>query len=145
MAEAVVFRETQRMRQVWIWLLLGVIGVSGLAAGSGAGLVVAVPVAALFYAIRLTTEVREDGVYVRFAPFHRSFRRIPFDEIEEAEATEFGLLTYGGIGIRWTLNTVAYMTDRGSGVKLHRNAAKSVVVGSQRTDELLAAIDARSE
>ena len=99
------------------------------------------PSAAFLYSIRLVTEVRTDGIYVRFAPIHRSFRRLPIDEIERVERTEFGLLTYGGIGIRWTPDTVAYMTTKGSGIKITRQDAKSVVIGSQKTSALLKAID----
>jgi len=105
------------------------------------GLFVILTVAALFYTIHLTTEVRNDGVYVRFAPIHRSFRRLPFDQIEQVERTEFGVLTYGGIGIRWTPNATAYMTKQGSGIKIHRKNAKPVVIGSQETTALLKAID----
>ncbi|MFC7057117.1 hypothetical protein [Halovenus salina] len=85
--------------------------------------------------------MRSDGIYVRFAPVHRSFRRLPFDGIERVERTEFGLLTYGGIGIRWTPNTVAYMTTWGSGIKIDRENAKSIVIGSQDPSVLLETID----
>lgn len=136
----VSYRETQRMRQPWIWLLLGAIGVVTIPVGSVIALATLVAVGVLFLAIRLTTEVRDDGVYVRFAPFHRSFRRIPIAEIERVETTNFGVLTYGGIGIRWVPDTIAYMTDRGEGVEIHRRNVKSVVVGSQHADELALAI-----
>lgn len=129
------------MRQPWLWALLGVVGIVLLATGTVAGLVIVLPVVALFYVIRLTTEVREDGIYVRFAPFHRSFRRIPFADIERVERTTFGALTYGGLGIRWTPNTVAYMTKRGTGVKLHRANDKAIVIGSQDAETLAATID----
>lgn len=135
-----LFRETQRMRQPWIWLLLSATGVITIPVGSVIALAALAAVGVLFLAIRLTTEVREDGVYVRFEPFHRSFRCIPFPDIERVETTNFGVLTYGGIGIRWTPSTIAYMTDRGEGVKIHRRNAKSVVIGSHHADELAAAI-----
>jgi len=141
MSQDPLFRETQRLRQPWIWVLLTLASVPTLVFSSVVGLLGILTVAAFFYSIRLTTEVRTDGVYVRFAPIHRSFRRIPFDEIERVDRTEFGLLTYGGIGIRLTANTVAYMTTRGSGIKIDRESAKSVVIGSQRTSELLQTID----
>jgi hypothetical protein len=141
MAQDPPFRETQRMRQPWILALLALTSVPALVFGSVVGLVVILTVAAFLYSIQLITEVRADGIYVRFAPIHRSFRRFSFDHIEQVERTEFGLLTYGGIGIRWTANTVAYMTTRGSGIKIDRENAKSVVIGSQETSELLKTID----
>lgn len=141
MAQDPLFRETQRMRQPWLWALVALTSVPSLVLGSVVGLVVILAVAAFVYSIRLITEVRPDGIYVRFAPVHRSFRRLPFDQIEQVERTEFGLFTYGGIGIRWTANTVAYMTTRGSGIKIDRENAKSVVLGSQDPSELLETID----
>lgn len=141
MAEEPLFRETQRIRQLWIWALLALAGVSTLAFDSVIGALVILTVAGLLYSIQLTTEVRPDGIYLRFAPIHRSFRRLPFDRIERVERAEFGLLTYGGIGIRWTPNTVAYMTTRGSGIKIDRKNAKSVVIGSQDLSALLETIE----
>jgi hypothetical protein len=141
MTQEPLSRETQRMRQPWIWAFLGLVSVPALVFGSVVGLLVILTVAALFYSIQLITEVRIDGIYVRFAPIHRSFRRLPFDQIERVERAEFGLLTYGGIGIRWTPDTVAYMTTQGSGIKIDRENAKSVVIGSQETSALLKTID----
>jgi len=141
MSQDPLFRENQRLRQPWIWVLLTLASVPTLVFSSVVGLLGILTVAAFFYSIQLTTEVHTDGIYVRFAPIHRSFRRLPFDQIEQVDRTEFGLLTYGGIGIRWTANTVAYMTTRGSGIKIDRESAKSVVIGSQRTSELLQTID----
>ena len=141
MAQDPPFSETQRVRQPWIWTLLVLASVPALVFSSVVGLLVILTVAAFLYSIQLITQVRTDGVYVRFAPIHRSFRRLPFDQIEQIERTEFGLFTYGGIGIRWTANTVAYMTARGSGIKIDRENKKSVVIGSQETSELLETID----
>ena len=141
MTQEVLFRETQHMRQPWIWALLGLASVPALVFGSVVGLGVLLTVVGLIYSIQLITEVRADGIYVRFAPIHRSFRRLPFDQIERVERTEFGLLTYGGIGIRWTPDTVAYMTTRGSGIKIDRENAKSVVIGSQEPSALVNTID----
>jgi hypothetical protein len=141
MTQEPLFRETQRMRQAWIWALLALTSVPVLVFSSVVGLIVILTVAAFIYSIQLNTEVRMDGIYVRFAPIHRSFRRLPFNQIEQVERTEFGLLTYGGIGIRWIPGTVAYMTTLGSGIKIDRENAKSVVIGSQQTSALLETIN----
>lgn len=140
MSTSPIFEETQRFGQLWLWLLIGAIGIVSVIASVGVGLIVVGAVVVFFGFVQLTTEVREDGVYVRFAPIHRSFRHIRFDEIESCEVTDFGLLTYGGIGIRWTPSTIAYMTTRGKGIGLQRDGEKSVMIGSQRADELAEAI-----
>lgn len=140
MGTSAIFEETQRFGQLWLWLLIGAIGIVSVITSVGVGLIIVGAVVVFFWLVELTTEVREDGVYVRFAPVHRSYRHIRFDDIESCEVTDFGLLTYGGIGIRWTPSTIAYMTTRGKGVKLQRDGEKSIVIGSQRADELSAAI-----
>jgi hypothetical protein len=141
MTQEPLFRETQRIRQPWIWALLALTSVPVLVFSSVVGLILILTVAAFIYSIQLNTEVRMDGIYLRFAPIHRSFRRLPLDQIEQVERTEFGLLTYGGIGIRWIPGTVAYMTTLGSGIKIDRENAKSVVIGSQQTSALLETIN----
>lgn len=129
------------MRQKWLWALIGLTGLLLLVLDVLIGLVTLLPVAGLLFIIRLTTEVREDGVYVQFAPIHRSFRRIPVDQIQRVEVTEFGLLTYGGIGLRWTPTAVAYMTERGSGISISRKNSKSVVIGSQDAETLARTVE----
>lgn len=49
-----------------------------------------------FWILRLITEVHPDGVYVRLAPMHRSFRHIPTSGIETVTVTTYSPATYGG-------------------------------------------------
>jgi hypothetical protein len=137
------------MRSKWSRAFIAVIGVvslswssvNGVVWGTVIGLVVLLLTAALLYSIRLTTEVREDGVYIQFAPFHRSFRRIPSAQMERVEAIETGLLTYGGIGIRWNPNTIASVNSRWSGIKIDRPDPKSMLIGSQDAEKLAQTVD----
>jgi len=143
------FREVQRVRRSVFGVLLGAQAVIALAGvvrdrrtaraalrrllGVGA-------VALLLGSIRLYTEVRDDGVYVKFAPLHRSFRRIRFGDIEDVQAAGYSPLRYGGWGIRWRPSGVAYTVSGTSGVRLERTNGTSAFVGSDRPDELLAAV-----
>ncbi|NEU56403.1 hypothetical protein [Halorussus sp. MSC15.2] len=88
--------------------------------------------------------VREDGIYVEFAPFHRSFRRIPFSDLADVQETGYGPLRYGGWGIRWSPSGVAYTASGRSGVRFERTDGKSTFVGSDRPDELVAAVQEAS-
>ncbi|GAA0677586.1 hypothetical protein ACFQDG_08645 [Natronoarchaeum mannanilyticum] len=145
------FRETQRFRQPWLWgLLLGVTllvggslyveGASG--PGAAIGLAVVVAVLVLFAVAKLTVEVRDDGVRIRFFPLHLSARRVPLGEIERAEAVEYSpIRDYGGWGIRWTGGGKAYNVSGSEGVRLDRRDANELLIGSQRADELEAAIE----
>jgi len=120
MAKTPLFREVQRFRQPWLWALLGSIALLMLVLGpiSWGGLLAVGAVAALVYSLRLRTEVRADGVYLKMWPIHRSVRRIPWSDVERYEATQYSpLREFGGWGIRWAPGKIAYNVsgNRGSG------------------------------
>ncbi|AUV82252.1 hypothetical protein C2R22_11865 [Salinigranum rubrum] len=139
-----VFREVQRFRQPWLWALLGGIALFTLVLGpiSWPGLVVVGATAALLYGLRLETEVRVDGIYFKMWPFHRSFRRISWAEIERYESKRYGpLREFGGWGIRWAPGKIAYNVSGNRGVWIERTTGRGVLIGSQRTEELVGTID----
>ncbi|MFC7137697.1 hypothetical protein ACFQRB_17005 [Halobaculum litoreum] len=109
---------------------------------SWVGLLIVGAVAALVYSLRLQSEVREDGVYVKMWPIHRSFRRFPWAEIEHYEATSYGpLREFGGWGIRWAPGKIAYNVSGTEGVLIERTDGRTVLIGSQRASEFVRGID----
>lgn len=62
MTQEPLFRETQRMRQPWIWALLALTSVPVLVFSSVVGLILILTVAAFIYSIQLNTEMRMDGI-----------------------------------------------------------------------------------
>jgi hypothetical protein len=174
--QPVRFREEQRFRQMWIWLLIlplcfGMIGFFGWAMVeqlvharpvgsqpmSDPLLAIIGPVFILFgagllwlmWVARLVTEVRDDGIYVRFLPVHRTFHGFLWHEIESFEARKYRpILDYGGWGIRFGSGGKAYNVSGNRGVLLDLvgQRPKHVLIGSQRPEELAMAVDsARGE
>ncbi|ELZ88301.1 DUF6141 family protein [Haloferax sulfurifontis] len=95
------------------------------------------------WSLRLVTEVRDDGLYIRFAPLHRSFRRVPWPAIESVEVTTYRpLQEYGGWGIRWRPGAIAYNVSGPRGVFLTRPDDRDLLIGSQQPDELASAVRA---
>ena len=144
MEETPLFREVQRFRQPWIWALLGGVALLMLVLGpiSWGGLVIVGAVAGLVYSLRLKTEVRADGIYLKMWPLHRSFRRIPWSEIKQYEAKQYRpLREFGGWGIRWTPGKIAYNVRGNRGVWIERMNERGVLVGSQHPEEFIEAID----
>jgi hypothetical protein len=138
------YREVQRFRQRWLWILLGGIAFLMLVFGPvlWPGLVIIGAVATLVYGLRLETEVRADGIYLKMWPIHRSFRRIAWADIEWYESRTYSpLRDFGGWGIRWAPGKFAYNVHGNQGVWLERSKGRSVLVGSQRVEEFVAAID----
>lgn len=141
------FEEVQRFRQWWVWTLLGGITLLMLLAGSAAwpGLVVIAAISALIYTLRLRTEVRADGIYYSMWPLHRSVRRIEWDEIEHREAETYRpIREFGGWGIRWAPGKIAYSVSGNRGVRVERTDGRTILLGSQRPEALVDAIEAAS-
>jgi hypothetical protein len=159
----VSFREAQRFSQPWLWGLVliapavflyafvqqlilgkpfgenpmsdGLLIVMGLLIGGG--------LPWLFYSARLVTEVRTDGLYVRFSPFHRRPRRIAPEEIASCEARTYrAIREYGGWGIHSGRSGRAYNVRGDRGVQLVLRDGRRLLIGSQCADELAAHINA---
>jgi hypothetical protein len=150
----VLFREVQRFSP-WVYVLCGgiavfVLGGLGLAVFNSAQapplehLVLPATLALLpfllFAMLKVVTEVRDDGLYVRLFPL--PFRRIAFADLRLAEVRTYRpLLEYGGWGWRYTLSHGWAYNARGNrGVQLELHSGKRILIGSQEPEDLLRAI-----
>lgn len=159
------YREVQRVRETWPWIvgisLAGLIWYAAIAQvllhrpfGNSPlpdaplvvfYLIIGIGLPALLLFSRLITEVRGDGIYIRYVPFHRSFRRIPFKDLKRCEVRTYRpLVEYGGWGIRFGLKGKAYNVSGNRGVQLELANGKRLLIGSQRPEELWQAIRAKS-
>jgi hypothetical protein len=165
--EIVSFREVQRFRQPWIWalilptsLLLVLLFSYGMVTQLFLGhpwgdkpmsdtmlaifgsfmILLGLGLLYLFFYMELVTEVRNDGLYVRFFPFVR--RTIPFDSIRRCEARTYRpIREYGGWGIRYGGKGKAYNVSGNQGVQLELSDGEKLLIGSQRAEELARAIE----
>ncbi len=105
------------------------------------GILVPIGIAVLFVSLKLETEVRGDGLYIRFYPFHLKFKRFGAEELSEYYAREYRpLLEYGGWGIRCGKQGRAYNVSGNKGVQLVFKNGRQLLIGSQREKELEDAI-----
>jgi hypothetical protein len=106
------------------------------------GIGVPIAITTLFLLLKLETEVRPDGIYVRYFPFHIRFKRFRLEDLSEYYARRYKpIREYGGWGIRYSLrNGKAYNTSGNHGVQLVFTNGKKLLIGSQKPDELEAAI-----
>ena len=160
------FREVQGFRQWWLWVLLLVTAfgtvclfgygiyvqvIQGTPWGdnpmSDGGLIITavattlltVGMAALLLSARLITEVRSDGLHIRFFPLR--WKVIPYETIASYQArTYHPIREYGGWGIRWGREGKAYIVGGNEGLQLLLTDGRKVLVGSQRAQELEAAV-----
>lgn len=97
-----------------------------------------------FYSMKLITEVRDDGAYIRFLPFHFSFKYIPFAAIRSYEVRTYSpIMDYGGWGIRYGLKGKAYNISGNRGVFFEFTEGQKVrklLIGSQIPEKLAEAV-----
>lgn len=146
------FQETQRLRQRWLWV--AVLGVSLFSVVTWlfnpvgqllTVILLGVPAVGILgtYAARLETGVHEDGVHVRFFPLHRKERVVAYDDVTGVDSREFDAFSdFGGIGIRRTRSTWAYIATSGHGVIIERAEQPDVLIGTEHPEELRRAVEA---
>ena len=158
----VIFQEKQYFRQVWMWLIMGIpffIVVSlfvmkfilqrplGEEGASDIGLVImalvlTVLILLFMFTVYLKTEVRPDGLYVRFFPLHFSDKHIPSENIENYYVRTYKpIREYGGWGIRYGRKGKAYNVSGNRGLQLEFSDGKKLLIGSQCSEELAAALE----
>ncbi|MCX2451811.1 DUF6141 family protein [Pedobacter sp. PLR] len=159
MEEGIIFSEKQKFRQWWLWLIFLVLNsvflvgafnqiVEGKPFGdqpmSNSVLLISVCVllliTALFFMLRLETRINSKGIYVRFYPFHLSFRYYPWESINKVKVRKYSpLMEYGGWGIRFGLLTRerALNVSGNQGLQLEFNDYKRLLIGTHKPDELM--------
>ena len=163
------FSEVQRFRQTWIWVLILPISSfliilfgygmfkqlilghpwgsrplsdTALAIMGPLWILFGIGLAYLFYSMKLITEVRNDGLYIRFFPL--THQKIPFEDIRRCEARTYSpIREFGGWGIRYGRKAKAYNVSGNQGVQLELSNGKRLLIGSGRPEELARAIEAK--
>jgi len=161
------FYEEQQFRQplLWILLLMATVFVTGLFAyamhsqlylkqpwgdrpmsdtalivTSIVSILISAGFTLLFYKLKLITNVRVDGIHIRYFPLVNKV--IAFDTINSCKARTYRpIREYGGWGIRFGRNGKAYNVSGNQGVQLEFTNGKSLLIGSQKADKLAAAIN----
>ena len=167
MKKRVQFYEEQRFRQIWIWIIiLGSIGVwiysmtvqvfmdhdFGNKMGSNLLLILLglLPVLLiyLFFSVKLITQADKEGVHYRFAPWQRKFRVIRPEDIQEYKIRKYRpLIEYGGWGVRQGSRKYgnAYNVSGNIGMQFILKNGKKILVGTQKADSFLRAVDKMME
>jgi hypothetical protein len=90
--------------------------------------------------VRLVTEVRQRELMIALRGLWR-LRRVPLGRIQAVETITHDVMRdYGGYGIRTTREGKAYVAGGGRGVRVTLDDGEKLVVGSERPDELAAAV-----
>ena len=156
------FHEEQQFRQMWVWIILIIptiilwyIAIQELVFGNTVGnsnmskemmfafwfgFGVLFPL--FFYKLKLITQVRRDGLYIKFAPIHFSFKKIQLDNLKRNFVRNYDpIIEYGGWGIKYGKNGKVYNVSGNRGVQLEFMDRKNILIGSQKPDQLNSAIE----
>jgi hypothetical protein len=148
---AIDFQEEQRIGIWWVWIavLVPAAIMANILHGEHPGpdwllwvltvfLCLCVP--ALLLILRLTVTVDDGGIHIRYYPFVR--RTIPFADIRAFQARRYHpIREFGGWGIRSGLGKKSAYNAKGDlGVELYLKDMRSIMIGSQRHEELAAVL-----
>src|SRR5699024_7063108 len=159
----VVYYEIQRFHQVWLWILVLLLAafmwyitikqiIFGVPMGDNPAPDLLLVIFWLTFGIvfpvfmlwmcRLIIEVRSNGVYIRFAPFHKSYKSFLIKNIISYKPVVYNSLRrIGGWGIRFTVTgETAYNISGKHGVdqQLRNN---TVIIDTKDSNELKKAMD----
>lgn len=91
----------------------------------------------IFLNVKLVTQVRTDGIYVRYAPFQPSFSFYPWQSIDEIYIREYNaLLEYGGWGVRVSPLGIAYIASGNTGVQIVMKDKSKILIGTNQVEEM---------
>lgn len=145
------FKETQKMTQWWLWLLLaGVVGIwvwgitqqiiLGQPFGdhpmSNTGLLVSfiflLGFIAFFRSLTLYTTVDAQGIRLRYAPLTSTL--LAWSDMQKAEVIRYGFVGYG-IKASPTYGTI-YNAKGNTGLLLHTKNGEKFLIGTQQPEQL---------
>jgi hypothetical protein len=93
---------------------------------------------------KMVTQIRENGIFVRFPPFEPSFKRYLWKDIREIYIREFDAFTeysqwgvrFGFSGVKYGTSGKAYILSGNKGIQLILSDGSKVLIGTQRSDEI---------
>jgi len=96
-----------------------------------------------FWWMKMEVEVWTDHVQIYYRPF--SNRTIAYADIERIQARTYSpIKEYAGWGVKgWSSKKMAYNVSGNQGVEIFLTDGKSVMIGSQKPQELAVAIEAQ--
>lgn len=146
------FKEEQKFTQWWLWLILIGIGMLPILAiykqlilgqkieekpMSYFGLIIfcvlIFSLVAMFWIMRLKTEIDQNEIRMNFFPFIK--KQVNWNEIKTAQIVNYGFV--GGWGIRlWTKYGTIYNTKGNKGLSIELKNGEKFLIGTQKETQL---------
>lgn len=161
MKAEILFTETQKFRKAWLLLIIVLVNalfvfgfvwqvLLGHPFGTkpASNLVLSVSlllnflITAFVLLTRLDTMIKQDGIYVRFFPLHRQFKRYGWDELLKIYLRTYQpIAEYGGWGYRIMIGSgKAYTISGKTGIQLELKGGSKLLIGTNKPEEASEAI-----
>ena len=160
----IFFEEKQSFRQIFIWIIcILIFGIFlwgiiqqiilnipwGNNPSSDLGLILfgIIPVAIiiLLFTLKLTTKVKEDGIYFKFNILNSKFKSIKKEEIATYKIIKYKPLEeFGGWGIRFAMKKNAgraYNVSGNIGMQFELKNGRKILIGTQYPEKFKNAVD----
>ena len=158
MNEKIVFSEQQHFKQWWLWLLLlglnaifvygiyqqiilkkpfGTNPASDTELYIGFGILFFLTI--LFRFIKLQTDIKNDGIYVRFFPIQITYRKYTWDKLNKIYVRQYNPITeYGGWGMRYNFfgKGKALNVSGNQGLQLTTTNNSRILIGTNKPEQL---------
>jgi hypothetical protein len=156
MNDKIEFSETQRFRQIWIWVIImgmntifiyGFISqvIFGIPFGDNPApdiwfipiFIFMFAINYLIYMLRLETRIDENAVTVRMFPFQLKSRVYEWEMIKSSEVRKYSpILEYGGWGLRGFIKNRALNVSGNMGLQLVFTNGRKLLIGTQKPDKI---------
>jgi hypothetical protein len=87
----------------------------------------------LFYLTKLETRINEDGIFYKWTPFNRKYKKIAWGDINSIEIIKYNFVGYGW---RLTQYGTVLNVNGNMGLQLSLKTGRKIVLGTQKVEEL---------
>ena len=107
-----------------------------LSAGLVAGVLIAAAISIASYT-KMITQIRNDGIYVRFPPFQPSFNKYEWNNIRDIYIRDYDPLSeYGGWGIRTTTLGKGYILPGTTGIQIVFTDKTRLLINTRESEKV---------
>ena len=149
-----IFKEEQRFPSAIIWFLVGMTifltligyqqGIFDISEGIEGDtliycsiLLLMLGIIALFFNLKLVTQVDFQGIHYQFKPFQFKRKCVKWGDIESCTIRTYRPIgEYGGWGIRYGLKGKALTTKGNKGLQITFKKGRPLLIGTQKPEEL---------
>jgi len=149
MKEKIIFQETQRFNQWWVYLvMIGLVLVlllqfnfkeaflNQLTVDKVMPSIIVGLILVLFLTLKMSTTITEEKILIRYFPFLR--KEFLWEELNNSQVIDYGFV--GGWGIRlWTDYGTVYNVRGSQGLHI-QTADRQYVIGTQKEEKLRSSI-----